>query len=228
MRVCGICRLPSAAFLCGDPACREVHNKRAREYQQKKRAEAAAQGESYGSQWRERKSNSVCVVCGVPVGHGRSVNTKCRKCHHPRAPRIERARRRADRAAAGTAGVSVWVAGRCWRCGDSFVGHRGRHCSVRCRRRDRAAERRALERGCKVTPGRRYAVHERDNWVCQICGDPTDRAAHWTDLAAPTIDHRIPLNAGGAHAPENWQTAHSYCNSWKRDLVGVEFAEVAA
>jgi len=78
--------------------------------------------------------------------------------------------------------------------------------------------------GCKITPGRRYAIYDRDNWICQICGDLTNRKAAPGDLDEPTIDHIVPLSRGGAHAPENWQTAHRYCNSWKCDQVGVEFA----
>lgn len=83
-------------------------------------------------------------------------------------------------------------------------------------------------RGCKVTPGRRYEVHERDDWTCRICGDPVNREAKVPELDAPVIDHIIPLAAGGDHGPDNWQTAHFYCNSIKRDQLGFDFAEVAA
>lgn len=62
-------------------------------------------------------------------------------------------------------------------------------------------------------------IHEDDDWTCRICGDPVNREATVPDLDAPVIDHIVPLAAGGAHAPENWQTAHFYCNSVKRDLV---------
>jgi 5-methylcytosine-specific restriction endonuclease McrA len=93
---------------------------------------------------------------------------------------------------------------------------------------DKRATRRAAQRGCKVTPGRRYAVHERDGWICRICGDPVNRAAVVPALDAPVIDHVVPLARGGAHAPHNWQTAHFYCNSAKRDLMDFDSAEVPA
>lgn len=79
-----------------------------------------------------------------------------------------------------------------------------------------------------MTPGRRYAVYERDGWVCQICGDAVRREAAVPDLDAPVIDHRIPLAAGGEHGPDNWQTAHFYCNSVKRDQLDFDFATEAA
>ena len=85
--------------------------------------------------------------------------------------------------------------------------------------------RRALEAGVKVTPGRRHAIYERDGWTCRICGDPVNRDAKVPELDAPTIDHVVPLARGGAHAPENWQTAHFYCNSDKRDQLDYDFAD---
>lgn len=67
-------------------------------------------------------------------------------------------------------------------------------------------------------------MYERDGWVCQICGDGVDREAVGTCApGAPTIDHRIPLAADGAHDESNWQTAHRYCNVVKQDQVGFEF-----
>lgn len=84
-------------------------------------------------------------------------------------------------------------------------------------------------KGCTITPGRRHAVYERDGWMCRICGDPVNRAAEVPALDAPVIDHRVPLAQGGVHGPENWQTAHFYCNSVKQDQLDFDFAqEVAA
>lgn len=71
--------------------------------------------------------------------------------------------------------------------------------------------------GAPLTPGRRHAIYVRDNWTCQICGDPVNRAAQVPELDAPVIDHVVALAAGGSHGPDNWATAHFYCNSVKRD-----------
>lgn len=73
--------------------------------------------------------------------------------------------------------------------------------------------------GVTIAPGRRASIYERDGWCCQLCGEPVDRSARFPAPKAATIDHRIPLAAGGAHSPDNWQTAHMLCNSTKRDLL---------
>lgn len=62
----------------------------------------------------------------------------------------------------------------------------------------------------------RYAVFKRDNWVCQICGEPTDRAVKWPHPMYPTIDHIIPVSKGGRHEVENLQCAHARCNVRKQ------------
>lgn len=70
-----------------------------------------------------------------------------------------------------------------------------------------------------MTAGRRIAVYKRDGWTCQICHEPVDPDAVVPAPLAPTIDHKIPLAAGGEHAPHNWQCAHFQCNSAKRDVL---------
>lgn len=235
-RTCEICKKPSAAFLCDDPACRESHNARCREYQRRKRAESASRGESYRNRWtngRKRKSNISCVGCGGPIQSGSTAGTRCRACHHPRVSRTRKAQRKLDRAARGSRGKGTWVGGECARCGTLFVarlvtGSATRHCSKACVLADRRAVHRARKAGVKVTPGRRSAVYTRDNWICQICGDPVNPTVKVPSRDAPVIDHIVPLARGGAHAPENWQTAHFWCNSWKRDQEDFSFMEVLA
>jgi hypothetical protein len=56
-------------------------------------------------------------------------------------------------------------------------------------------------------------VLERDDGVCAICGDDVD-PFHFT------IDHVIPLSAGGEHSYENVQLAHRDCNTRKGATVG--------
>ncbi|MFF4791835.1 HNH endonuclease [Streptomyces sp. NPDC001276] len=64
-------------------------------------------------------------------------------------------------------------------------------------------------------------VHTRDNWTCRLCLLPIDPEVAWPDPMSPSIDHRIPLSRGGAHALSNVQSAHLGCNSRKcdRDMV---------
>jgi len=72
----------------------------------------------------------------------------------------------------------------------------------------------------KVRQHRTYKRHrttvlERDNYVCQLCGEPTDPALRPVDDLYPTLDHIIPVSAGGKDDPENLQTAHRACNLGK-------------
>lgn len=61
----------------------------------------------------------------------------------------------------------------------------------------------------------RLRVYERDKWMCRICGEPVNRKQKAPDPRAPTLDHIVPLAAGGAHAYSNVQCAHFICNSRK-------------
>lgn len=125
------------------------------------------------------------------------------------------------------------VSGTCVECGTPFTGTRARrYCSQTCvnrafnRRRvadgraaDWRARRRAMEKGAKVSRGRRLDVLERDGYVCQLCGEPTDRSVTYPHPDYPVVDHRVPLARGGAHEPSNWQTAHNRCNAAKGDRL---------
>jgi endogenous inhibitor of DNA gyrase (YacG/DUF329 family) len=106
-------------------------------------------------------------------------------------------------------------------------------CSTRCRDRfhfkrsvaQRMAakrRRRARKRGARVESYKDIEIWERDGYRCGICGEPTERQRpnQYRPLA-PTIDHIVPLVAGGTDEPANVQCAHWLCNSLKGDrLVG--------
>lgn len=76
---------------------------------------------------------------------------------------------------------------------------------------DRASRRRAARRATYV-PYRPSAIFERDNWTCGLCSEPIDRETFYPDLMSKSIDHVIPLVAGGTDAPDNVQAAHLLCN----------------
>ena len=68
------------------------------------------------------------------------------------------------------------------------------------------------------------ALYDRDNGICYICGE----ICSWKDKETkdnvvicgdnyPSIDHVIPLVAGGKHSWDNVRLAHRICNSKKRD-----------
>lgn len=55
-------------------------------------------------------------------------------------------------------------------------------------------------------------VFERDGWVCCRCGKPVDRELDHPHPEAGTLDHVIPIHAGGSHDPGNVRLAHRICN----------------
>lgn len=193
--------------------------------------------------YRRRRYGEVraCALCGAEYVAPRKYekSSYCSKScastasARPTWTRRALARSKLRRAARGTRGGSrLFISGRCWSCGTScvgltFVGSPWPHlyCSDACRNREARARRRALTAGAKITQGRRYAVYERDGWTCQLCGGAVDPSAQVPGPAAPVIDHAIPLALGGGHSMENWQTAHFYCNSLKRDQIDVTFSQ---
>jgi 5-methylcytosine-specific restriction endonuclease McrA len=114
----------------------------------------------------------------------------------------------------------------CAHCGTAFSVLRVKHPKAQGR-----GSRRFCSHQCKTrylfrqkynaTGGRRFgrvqgaarlAIFERDGWRCQLCGASIDRRCRFPHPGSPTIDHVIPLAAGGAHGPANWQAAHLICN----------------
>lgn len=92
-----------------------------------------------------------------------------------------------------------------------------RYCSPQCSRRAHKDNRAMRKRGAFVEVVRRQLVYRRDGWVCQLCHRPVKRDAVVPHPKAPTIDHIIPLAAGGTHSYANVQLAHFLCNSRKSD-----------
>lgn len=58
----------------------------------------------------------------------------------------------------------------------------------------------------------RFAVFERDAWTCLCCG----ARVSWTgNRKGPTLDHVVPLSAGGSNDPSNLVTLCRGCNTAK-------------
>lgn len=64
--------------------------------------------------------------------------------------------------------------------------------------------------GAPVEKFRRRDIFERDNWVCYLCGQPTNREVPAVHALAPVIEHVHSMWVG--HTKENCRTAHSVCN----------------
>jgi len=114
----------------------------------------------------------------------------------------------------------------CSHCGEVFEyasGTRPRiYCSRRCKKRGatwrRPAgyenhRRRAKAAGVEYEPIRKQDVYERDGWVCGICLLPVDPALRFPDPMSASLDHVVPLAAGGPHRPHNVRLAHHRCNT---------------
>lgn len=81
--------------------------------------------------------------------------------------------------------------------------------------RAQTARRRARKRGVETERFSYAEIYERDDWTCQICGDPIDQALRYPDPFSRSVDHRMPISRGGPHTRLNCQAAHLRCNMRK-------------
>lgn len=89
----------------------------------------------------------------------------------------------------------------------SCAGERERE---RLQRKNRA--RRAHLRKVASEPYTVAEIAERDRFGCQLCGDPVDMTLRAPHPFSPSIDHVMPLAAGGDDTRANVQLAHRTCN----------------
>lgn len=111
----------------------------------------------------------------------------------------------------------------CYQCGVPFrplrLSHR--YCSQPCQTKATKTVsniQRAYVAGPRSSVDR-LAIYQRDAWVCQLCFALVDPLA--TGGAKPSLDHVIPLVAGGLHNATNLQLAHLRCNLSKGRRVPV-------
>lgn len=76
----------------------------------------------------------------------------------------------------------------------------------------KAAAYRARKAAAFVEDVDRDVVFERDGWRCGICSDPIDGELRHPHPMSASVDHRVPLVAGGEHSYANCQAAHLGCN----------------
>lgn len=106
----------------------------------------------------------------------------------------------------------------CVLCGGVYVGKWTNKCPacVSINRRETRRRTKRLRRarvGAAREPYRVADVFDRDGWRCHLCGRATKRDAKVPHPRAPTIDHLVPLSAGGGDTPLNVATAHFSCNT---------------
>ena len=196
---------------------------------------------------------NLCADCSKPGIRNGSI--RCSECATLKAAQRGRetaqasriaarrtaAQRRLDKAAQGTAARSIKVSAHCIICTTNYVtiwyGNHAttRTCSDTCakerlreERRQNKDRRRARKKNAFVANVYRKKVFEADGYRCHLCNKKTDPTKPAPHPKAPTVDHIIPLAAGGTHEPSNCRTACFLCNSRKGDRGGGEqFALVA-
>lgn len=105
-------------------------------------------------------------------------------------------------------------------CRIAFLEREGRNDTCRCPEcKERKGITEPLPKKASAqmrrTPGHhkhRAEVLERDEYICQICGEETNPQAHVGDPDYPNLDHIISVADGGDDSPDNLQTAHRRCN----------------
>lgn len=75
--------------------------------------------------------------------------------------------------------------------------------------------RRARLKGVEAERIDPIVVYERDGWRCQLCGKRVLRGIDPQHAMSASLDHIVPLAAGGAHVMSNVQLAHRVCNTRK-------------
>jgi 5-methylcytosine-specific restriction endonuclease McrA len=155
-----------------------------------------------------------CLSC-YNVYAQRKVDERREQGRYNRKPKVSRP----ARSALTRAAMTYRKRAECITCGVIFTKFgpqtRCRPCQALSdarRRGDAFAKRsKALQVGDKTITHER--VGNRDRWICQLCHQVVPRFTHCTDPASATIDHVVPISAGGLHEWDNVQLAHRGCNS---------------
>jgi 5-methylcytosine-specific restriction endonuclease McrA len=59
-------------------------------------------------------------------------------------------------------------------------------------------------------------IAERDGWRCHLCGRRVPDRPYRASPNDPTLDHLVPVSAGGDHTRANVALAHNRCNYERR------------
>jgi len=118
----------------------------------------------------------------------------------------------------------------CIVCGAAFLTlYMDMTCSQECQdihakemKRVHKDRRRARQREAYVEDVYRQRVFDLDAYRCHLCKSKCDPSKAVPHPKAPTLDHVIPLAAGGKHEPKNCRTACYSCNNSKGDRGGGE------
>lgn len=89
-----------------------------------------------------------------------------------------------------------------------------RHCTNSCTAMANQVVRRARMESLPAEQFSRWAVFERDGWVCHLCRLPVDKTLAGRAPMMASLDHIIPFNEPGCpgHVWTNVALAHLFCN----------------
>lgn len=88
--------------------------------------------------------------------------------------------------------------------------------------RRKSQQRRARMKGDTEAPQiDRDDVAEQAKWICGLCDSSVDRTLAWPDPLSASLDHILPLAAGGLHRLDNVQLAHLGCNMSKGARIDI-------
>lgn len=93
-------------------------------------------------------------------------------------------------------------------------------CSEQCNSAAHAVTRKMAKRAGSAKPDElmsRAYIAQRDGWRCGICGGRVSMTRKHPDPLCASIDHIVPVAAGGNNDLANLQLAHLRCNLAKRD-----------
>ena len=94
--------------------------------------------------------------------------------------------------------------------------------------RERFAQRKALKLDAPYEKVNYLDILERDGWHCQLCGLAISKVVKYPDPMSASLDHILPLTAGGHHIAANLQAAHMGCNAAKSNRpVGDQLRMIA-
>jgi hypothetical protein len=118
----------------------------------------------------------------------------------------------------------------CAHCGQDMpqsMRSDAKFCSDDCNSSAHALVRNLIRRGGSVDGGPRWFRAEiavRDAYECQLCGGSVDMAVKYPDPLFASLDHVVPVSAGGSSSKSNLQLAHLVCNVRRGDTPLVEAA----
>lgn len=152
----------------------------------------------------------TCKVCGdgfASTGNGGAEQVYCSK----RCQNIACLRRYRSKTAQAT----------CKHCGQTFITTKASdrvYCSDDCHYAYKAKRYAILYRTLSADARRpipsliRRYIMERDEWSCHICDGRISKRLQSPHPDSATIDHLLPLAAGGTNEIDNLAAAHRRCN----------------